>query len=267
MSKRTPSPSEPLSIVGTSAERPISSASSRSASFRIGAPRSATVTFFSQPSEINVNEKTVENDFPGVVGQVKDRVGGANRFFKFAQGADERLVESGFDRGFDRRVVEFAEENIDRVAGDREANERFKGRRRFGDPATEARKLVERKAVEAAFLVVIRVGDAGNIVKRAVNQRSEERRRSVQTSFEENFERGFENLTLKVDVGRRETSRVQRLTRQTKDAVERRTHIKRLSKRTNGKNIASKGKKRRNETALRTVDKKTTIRLRIVALN
>ena len=93
--------------------------------------------------------------------------------------ADERLVEPGLDRGFDRRVVEFAEENIDRVAGDREAYERFERRRRFGDPASEARKLVERKAIEVSFFGVIRVGNAGDFAHRAMNQGAEKGSRGV----------------------------------------------------------------------------------------
>jgi hypothetical protein len=85
--------------------------------------------------------------------------------------------------------------------------------------------------------------------------------------FEENFERGFENLTLKVGIGRREPSRVQRLARQTKNAVERRTHINAFLKERTGKLSRESGKKRRNETPVPTVDKKTTIRLGIVAFD
>jgi hypothetical protein len=57
------------------------------------------------------------------------------------------------------------------------------------------------------------------------------------------------------------------LARQTEDAVERRTHIKRLSNKTNGKNVAGERKKRRNDTAAKSADKKTTIRLGIVAFD
>jgi hypothetical protein len=127
--------------------------------------------------------------------------------------------------------------------------------------------LGEREAVEMSFFGVIRVGDAGDFAHRTVNQRREKRRGRVQAFLEKNFERGFENLTLKVDVGRRKTSRVQRLARQTEDAVERRTHIKRLSNKTNGKNVAGERKKRRNDTATKSADKKTTIRLGIVAFD